>query len=219
MPRGDRILSEGPSALCDAELLAVLLAPKDDLVPARLLQRGLASLARATPGELLFTPGVKSQDAMRLIAALELGRRCAASRSPDRPRLVRASDLAEVLWSRLVPLRHEEFWAILLNSRLQEMDSVRIASGGITQCSVSPREAFLPVVLHEAPAVAFVHNHPSGDPQPSGEDQRLQMLLEEAGHALGIRVVDHLVLGELGFHSAVEGRGAPVSLVPRDHVG
>jgi DNA repair protein RadC len=219
MLRGDRILSEGPSALCEAELLSVLLAPRDQLLPARLLLRGLSGLARATPGELLFTAGMKAQDAMRLIAALELGRRCLTARSPDRPRLLHAADLAAVLWARLVPLRHEEFWAILLSARLQESCSVRIASGGITQCSVAPREAFLPVIVHEAPAVAFVHNHPSGDPSPSAEDQRLQLLLDEAAHALGIRVVDHLVLAESGFHSAVEGRCAPVSLVPRDHVG
>ena len=102
---------------------------------------------------------------------------------------------------------------MLMNSRLQEIRCVQIARGGLTQCSVSPREAF---------AVAFVHNHPSGDSAPSGEDQRLQLLLDEAGHALGVRVVDHLVLAEGGLHSAVEGASPPpdpVSLVPREGVG
>jgi DNA repair protein RadC len=76
--------------------------------------------------------------------------------------------------------------------------------------------------VHRAPAVAFVHNHPSGDSTPSAEDQRLQLLLDEAGHALGVRVVDHLVLAEGGLHSAVEGASPPpdlVSLVPREGVG
>jgi DNA repair protein RadC len=109
-----------------------------------------------------------------------------------------------------------------MNSRLQEIHCVRIARGGLTQCSVSPREAFAPALLHRAPAVAFVHNHPSGDPAPSGEDQRLQLLLDEAGHTLSIRVVDHLVLAEAGVHSAVEGACPPpdpVSLVRREGVG
>lgn len=219
MPQGDRILSEGASTLCDAELLSVLLGPKDELLPSRLLARGLAALSRATAGELLFTAGMGSAHAVRLLAALELGRRVALAPAPDRPRLVRAADIAAVLWGKLAALRHEEFWAVLLTARLQEIRSVRLASGGITQCSVSAKEAFLPVVLHEAPAVAFVHNHPSGDPSPSAEDQRLQLLLDEAGHTLGIRVVDHLVIAESGFHSAVEGRGPPVSLVPREGVG
>ena len=111
---------------------------------------------------------------------------------------------------------------MLMSSRLQEIRSVRIARGGLTQCSVSPREAFAPALIHRAPAVAFVHNHPSGDPSPSGEDQRLQLVLDEAGTALGVRVVDHLVLAEGGLHSAVEGACPPpdpVSLVPREGVG
>jgi DNA repair protein RadC len=219
MRRGDRILTEGPSALCDVELLALLLEPKDELLPSRLLTGGLLALARATPGELLCTTSMNARHALRLLAALELGRRVAFAPPADRRRLLRASDLAGLLWGKLVFLRHEEFWAVLLTARLQEIRTVRVAQGGITACSVSPKEAFLPALLHQAAAVAFLHNHPSGDPSPSVDDQRLQLLLDEAGHALGVRVVDHLVLAESGIHSAVEGRCPPVSLVPRQGVG
>jgi DNA repair protein RadC len=214
-----RFLSEGASSLCDAELLTVLLEPRDELLGARLSAGGLASLARTTAGGLLATPGMNDRHARRLLAALELGRRAAYASPPDRPRLLRAPDLAAVLWGRLVALRHEEFWAVLLNARLQEIHSVRIAQGGLTACSVSSREAFQHAVLHQAAAVAFVHNHPSGDPSPSSEDLRLQMHLDEAGHALNVRVVDHLIVADGGLHSAVEGRSPPLSLVPRDRVG
>lgn len=218
--RGDRILSEGTAALTEGELLSALLAPRDELLTARLLARGLGALARATPGELLFTAGMTSQHAIRLLAALELGRRVAFAPPEDRPRLLRAGDLARLLWGKLGRLQHEEFWAILLNARLQEIRCVRIAAGGLTQCSVLPREALGPALLHAAAAVAFLHNHPSGDPSPSAEDQRLQLLLDEAGSVLGIRVVDHLVLAEGGVHSAVEGRcPPPVSLAARGSVG
>jgi DNA repair protein RadC len=216
---GDRIFNEGASSLCDLELVSAVLGRKDALLSARLLGRGLPALARATPGELLFTSGMNVRLVSRLLAALELGRRVALAPSRDRPRLLRAADLARLLWGRLIALRHEEFWAVLLSARLQEIRTVRIAQGGLTQCSVSAKEAFTPVVAHQAPAVAFVHNHPSGDPSPSADDQRLQLLLDEAGHTLGIRVVDHLVLAESGFHSAVEGRCHPDSLVPRQGVG
>ena len=219
MSPGDRLLTEGPAALCDAELLAALLGPSDELLPSRLLARGLAALSRTTPGELSRTPGLSPRKALRLLAALELGRRAAFAPPPDRPRLLRAADLGRLLWGKLAALRHEEFWAVLLSARLQEIQTTRIAQGGLTACSIAPREAFFPAVLHQAPAVAFVHNHPSGDPSPSGEDQRLQLLLDEAGRALGIRVVDHLVIAESGIHSAVEGRCPPVSLVPRLGVG
>jgi DNA repair protein RadC len=214
-----RILSEGPGALCDTEVLSALLGAGCDLLAARLLTRGLPALARATPGELLMTHGVSRRHVERVVAALELGRRVLYAPPPERTRLLHAHDLARVLWGKLVSLRHEEFWVILLDTRLQEIESVRIASGGTTQCSVSPREALAPALMLDAPAVAFVHNHPSGDPAPSAEDQRMQMLLDEGAHTLGIRVVDHLVIAETGFHSARQGRCPPVSLVPREGVG
>ncbi len=218
----ERILSEGAAGLSDAELLRVVLGAREDLLAGRLLSRGLPALRRASAGELLLEPGMSSALAVRVLASLELGRRVALAPASGRPRLLRAQDVASVLWSRLAHLPHEEFWAVLMNARLQEIRCVQIARGGLTQCSVSPREAFAPALVHRAPAVAFVHNHPSGDPAPSGEDQRLQLLLDEAGHALSVRVVDHLVLAESGVHSAVEGACPPpdpVSLVPRDGVG
>src|SRR2546422_125979 len=222
MRQAERILSEGAAALADAELLHVVLGARDELLACRLLSRGLPSLRRAGPGELLLESGMSATLAARVMAALEIGRRVALAPAPERRRLLRARDVATVLWARLAHLPHEEFWTVLMNSRLQEIRCVQIARGGLTQCSVSPREAFAPAIVHRAPAVAFVHNHPSGDSAPSGEDQRLQLLLDEAGHALGVRVVDHLVLAEGGLHSAVEGASPPpdpVSLVPREGVG
>jgi DNA repair protein RadC len=207
----ERILSEGPAALSEGELLATLLGSgvrgqPAELIAARMLVRGLWDLRRMPAAELLDIPGVGQAQAARVLAALELGRRAACARAPERQRLLHAADVAQLLWPRLSHLAHEEFWAVLLSSRLEEIRSVRIASGGLTQCSVLPREAFAPAILHSAPAIVFVHNHPSGDPTPSPEDHRLQMLLDEAGHALGVQLVDHLVLAEDGLHSAVEGR-------------
>ncbi len=220
--KADRILSESAAALADAELMRIVLGARDDLLAGRLVSRGLPPLRRATAGELLLEPGMSPALAGRVLAALELGRRVALAPAAERRRLLRAQDVAGVLWGRLAHLPHEEFWAVLMSSRLQEIRSVQIARGGLTQCSVSPREAFAPALVHRAPAVAFVHNHPSGDPAPSAEDQRLQLLLDEAGHALAVRVVDHLVLAEGGVHSAIEGACPapdPVSLVPREGVG
>src|SRR5439155_3435339 len=110
-------------------------------------------------GELLLEPGMSSALAVRLLAALELGRRVALAPASGRPRLLRAQDVASVLWSRLAHLPHEEFWTVLMNARLQEIRCVQIARGGLTQCSVSPREAFAPALVHRAPAIVFVHNH------------------------------------------------------------
>ena len=214
----DHILSEGPSSLRDEELLQLVLGARDQLLAPRLLSRGLSPLARATPGQLLLG-GLGARDAMKILACIELGRRVAWTPMEKRSRLTCVAELAAVLWGKLAFLPHEEFWTVLLNARLQLIMPVRIAHGGITQCSITAGEAFVPALLARAPAVAFVHNHPSGDPTPSSEDHRLQLLLQEAGHTLGVRVVDQLVLAQSGVHSAVEGRCPPVSLVPREGVG
>ena len=205
----------GPESLSEAELLAVLLGGADATAAAGtaqlLLAQGLASLRSARPAGVRLTHKL----ARRLSAALELGRRVALAEARERRRLLHAGDLAAVLAPRLAHLDHEEFWAVLLTARLEEILSVRISMGGITHCSVLPREAFAPALIHAAPCVAFAHNHPSGDARPSAGDRRVERLLEEAGHTLGIHVVDQLVITARGHHSAREGqlsfRGEPAA--------
>lgn len=205
-----RILEGGPEDLADHELIAALLGGRDaDLLALRLVRGGLARLRRARPAELLEAPGLRRDQASRLVAALELGRRAVIARGPSRQRHLRPEDSARILWPRLAHLAHEEFWAVLLNARLEEIATVRIASGGLTQCSVLPRDAFVPAIVRGAASVVFAHNHPSGDPQPSPEDHRLEMHLDEVGRALGVGVADHLVLAEGGVHSARAGRCPP----------
>jgi DNA repair protein RadC len=208
---GDRILAEGPSALCDAELVRLVLGTRDERLAASLLSPGLPALRRATAGDLRLS-GATDRNAAQLLAALELGRRVALAPPAERPRLLHAQDIARAVWAKLAHLPHEEFWTVLMNARLQEIRSVRISLGGLTQCSVTAREAFAPALILRAPAVAFAHNHPSGDATPSAEDLRLQMLLDEAGRALGLRVIDHLVVGERTVHSAVCGECAAPQL-------
>jgi DNA repair protein RadC len=212
-----RILDLGPGAVSDVELVAALLAgtgrrerPED--VAARLLEDGLLRLRRMPVSELLGEAGMRPRQAARLLAAVELGRRMMAAEQRERERFLAPDRIAARLWPLLADLAHEEFWAFLMTARMEEIRCVRIASGGLTQCSVLPREAFAPALVHAAPCVVFAHNHPSGDPTPSADDHRLQLMLDEAGRALGIRVVDHLVIAADGFHSARTGAGEPPRL-------
>ena len=213
VPSRDRILEHGPGVLSDAELLALLLGDgasgRAELLASRLLWGGLTELRKLGPGGPDAGLPLTLRQLSRVCAALELGRRVAHAELPKRRRLLRGDALCALFAPRLAHLQHEEFWAVLMTARLEEVRSVQIARGGHTSCSVLPREAFLPALLHAAPAVAFVHNHPSGEPSPSPDDQRLQMLLEETGRMLGIRVVDHLVVSERGHHSARDGAISP----------
>jgi DNA repair protein RadC len=215
--RVSRILEFGPGAVSDVELVAALLAGtgrrgRPEGVAARLLEGGLLRLRRMSATEMLAAAGVRSTQAARLLAAVELGRRAMAAEQRERARYLLPDAIAARLWPLLADLAHEEFWAFLLTARMEEIRCVRVASGGLTQCSVLPREAFAPALVHAAPCVAFAHNHPSGDPTPSSDDHRLQLMLDEAGRALGIRVVDHLVIAADGFHSARTGAGEPPRL-------
>lgn len=203
-----RMLSEGAHALCDVELVS-LVAGCSKRAAAEVCEEGLASLRRARPFELLCVPGLSDTGACRIAAALELGIRAVEAKRRSAKPAKDSDAAAALLWPRLVGLAHEEFWALLLNARLDALRQVRIASGGITACSVLPREAFAPALLHGAAAVVFAHNHPSGEPRPSADDLRLQERLDEAGRALGIEVLDHLVLAESGFHSTRAGFCAP----------
>jgi DNA repair protein RadC len=206
----ERLRGEGPRALSELELLSLLLGSGSRLHPApavaaRLLEGGLRELRRARLPALLATEGLSEAQACRVVAGLELGLRAAWLPHEERRRLIHPGLIAARLWPRLAFLDHEEFWALLLNSRCEELRAVRISQGGLSHCSVLPREALAPALLHGAPCVAFAHNHPSGDPHPSPDDLRLQLHLQEAARTLGVVVVDHLVIAEGGIHSAREG--------------
>ena len=167
---------------------------------------GLSGLPSGLDDEGEVIAALGSEGADLYLAAVELGRRHLSRSRPPQERLVRAGAAAGVLRPMLAGLKHEEFWGLYLNARLELIKAVRIASGGLTQCSISPREALAPALVHSAAAVIFAHNHPSGDPSPSGADLQLNDLLNEGGRVLGVRVVDHLIIADGSAHSAVEGR-------------
>ena len=103
--------------------------------------------------------------------------------------------------------KRESFWALLLDTRHRLQNAVRISEGSLTMTLVHPREAFSPALRESAAAVLFVHNHPSGDPEPSKDDWALTVRLIECGEILGIRVLDHVVLGDHAYVS-LRDRGA-----------
>jgi DNA repair protein RadC len=206
-----RIFEVGIDSLSERQLVHLLVGggARGDALAGRILGAGLPALLRLRELDLARACGISAGRALRVLAGIELGRRALFAAPEPRPRLLHAGQLVLRLWPRLSHLPHEEFWALLLSARLEELRCVRISAGGLSQCSVLPREALAPVLVHGAPGVVFAHNHPSGDPTPSAEDLRLQMLLEEAGRALGIHIVDQLVIGSGGAHSARAGRLPP----------
>jgi DNA repair protein RadC len=195
MPRAPRDSRSTP------ELLARVMGlhgPGGLRVARELLARSEGSLGRLDAACLRGT-GVGRAARDRLVAALELGRRAATEPLDEAPRLRGPEDVVRLMSPRLRGLAHEEFHVVVLNTRHRVL-AVRKVSQGILDASlVHPREVFAPALEARASAVILVHNHPSGDAAPSPEDHRVTQQMTEAGDILGIRVLDHVVMGDPGW--------------------
>ena len=151
--------------------------------------------------ETLLTAGLTKGEAQRLIAAIEIGKRIAASDTKVRNHITSPGDAAKFLMPRLRHGTHEEFLTILLNTKNRVIKTERIAEGSLTSAVVHPREVFASAIVNHAAAILVAHNHPSGDPYPSSEDRHLTTSLEEAGKTLGIPLMDHIVIGDGRYYS------------------
>jgi DNA repair protein RadC len=194
----------GSQALTEDELVGLVLTGGiGGRVPAQsLLTRlgGLAGVARATLAELRGE-GVGEARAAGLCAALELGRRVAQAEVSSRPVLQSAKAAYAFLKPRMAHLSHEVFSVTLLDLRLRVLRELPVASGTGWACAVHPRDVLAPAVRERASAVIFAHNHPSGETSPSTEDRLLTARLVAACELLGLRAVDHLVIGNEGYSS------------------
>jgi DNA repair protein RadC len=207
----ERLAALGAEHLADAELLAIVLgsgtrgAGATDVAQAVLRAcGGLPGLVLAGRHELRAHPGVGPVRAGVVEAALELGRRAAASRPVRGQRLAGASEVWTYFRARLAHLRVEEFWAVALDVRHRVEGERCLARGSLTGVEVHPRDVFRPLIRAAAAAVIFCHNHPSGDPSPSRQDLELTARLREVGELCGIPVVDHVVVGWEGYTSFAE---------------
>ena len=199
----ERLLTQGPQALTNAQLLAILLrvgrhGSSAVQVGMDILDQlgDVAGLAQCGIEELCAVPGVGEAKAAQLKAALELGKRALAGPLTKGAKITSSRDLFTHYHPTLRDLRHEVFRVILLDAKHAIMRDATVSEGSLTLSIVHPREVFTFAVKESAAAVIFLHNHPSGDPTPSQEDHVLTARLVSAGEVLGIRVLDHLVIGD-----------------------
>jgi DNA repair protein RadC len=117
------------------------------------------------------------------------------------PEIDGAAAVAAYFRPRLALQAVESFWVLMLDARARPIGATCVAQGTLTACLVHPREVFAPALRARAASIIVVHNHPSGDPQPSEDDGILTERLTRAGHVLGIPLVDHVVVARGGFQS------------------
>jgi len=204
----ERLVRYGAEALTDGQLLAILLGTGFEGwtaldVGIALLDRhdGLVGLSRLGVREFCEVPGVGPAKAVLIKAALEIGKRAVAAPLTTGQRVTSSEDIFRHYRPLMRDLRREVFKVVLLDGKNAIIRDVTVSEGSLTLSIVHPREAFVPAVRESAAAVIFVHNHPSGDPEASPEDRALTRRLVSAGEIIGIRVLDHVIIGDRRYVS------------------
>lgn len=223
MMRRERYLLEGANPLGDAELVALVFETgaggRSALeIASELVERsgGLGPLARMQPQEWLDVPGVGAARAVRLHAAIEIGRRAVAGGALGDP-ITSAKDAYDALGPSLQSLVDEELHGLFLDRRHRPLARRRLTHGSDGLTVVDPRQVFRIAVGVGASAVILAHNHPSGDPTPSAQDRDVTERMARAGRILGISLLDHLVVGRgtwVSLGATGELRPMPVEVYP-----
>lgn len=198
----ERLLARGADALTTRDLLALLGAEGADTLLRR--HGSLRALAAATPLELVREAGVGRVTATRVTAALALGARLHGERLTRGRRLRESGEIFRAFHARLRDLRKERFLAVLLDGKNRVLREELVSEGILTASLVHPREVFGPAIRHAAGGIVLVHNHPSGDPEPSAEDMEVTRRLCAVGELVGIRVLDHVIIGDGRYVSFLE---------------
>jgi DNA repair protein RadC len=196
-----RLARLGSGRLDDVELLGLLIGS----VPAArgVIDRlgGLARVAHAEIAELAPLPGVGQRRAAALVSGLELGRRAAAAWPDSTWRVRSPADVGEQMLPGMRGLEAEELRVLLLNTKNVVAAMRTVYVGNLAGSAVRVGEVFRDAVREQAAAIVVVHNHPSGDPTPSGDDLRITAELAEAGRLLDIELLDHIVIGRQSWVS------------------
>lgn len=210
----EKLLKKGAASLSDAELLALVLRTGDAAAGKSAIDLGrqllelfggnLRELAQAELHELQQIKGLGLAKAASIKAAFTLGSRFQARRLEMLERFTSPAQVFDFFHHELRDSRKELFLTLLLDGKNRIMRKVEISIGSLNQSIVHPREVFAPAVRESAAAVIFIHNHPTGDPTPSREDREITRRLKEAGEILGIRVLDHIIIGDGSYFSFVE---------------
>ncbi|PQJ33764.1 hypothetical protein BSZ35_03335 [Salinibacter sp. 10B] len=214
----EKLLQHGPTVLSDAEVLALLLGSgtrtSDGPVSAVELGRSLLqsygslhAVSQRKPKELTRTQGIGPAKAAKLTAAFEAGRRVESQRQQDeRVQVTCPEDVADVYGPLMRDLQKEVFKVVHLNTANVIIGDYTVSEGGLSSSIVEPRGVFEQAILDDAAAVLCLHNHPSGNPEPSREDIRITRQLVEAGETMGIPVHDHLIIAGTD-HTSLAERG------------
>lgn len=205
----EKLMRHGPSALTDAELLAILVGSGSTKEDAVTLMRhiladcnnNLNTLGKLTIRDLCKYNGVGEAKAITILAACELGKRRQSGKPEERPDLGTATLIYNYMHPQLQDLDVEEFWLLLMNQNHRLIKQIRISHGGITETAVDIRVIIREAVLVNATMLAICHNHPSGSLRPSPMDNDLTTSIQRACQLMRIKFLDHVIITDGAYYS------------------
>lgn len=208
----EKLMNCGVNALSNAELLAILIRTGTKEVSAidlaqRILSmsdKGIRYLADCNIEELSQIKGIASAKACQIISAIELGKRLAMSRVEEKFNIKSPRDVANIFMEEMRYYKKEYFKNILLNTKNEIIYSENISIGCLNSSLVHPREVFVNAIKKSASSLIIMHNHPSGNPDPSKEDIKITKRLIEVGKIIGIEILDHIIIGDGNYISLKE---------------
>jgi DNA repair protein RadC len=201
----EKLREKGVSALTDEELVSVILGMGTAGFDVRTIARQVAGLIREhrtglALDHLLAVPGIGLAKAGQILSAFEIARRHLLK---DSVKITVAQDILPLV-ADIVGKQQEYFICISLNGANEVIEKRVVTIGLLDKSAIHPREVFADVIADRAAAVIFVHNHPSGDLEPSESDRRTHEQLAEAAKILGLRVLDHVIVTKKGYFSFQE---------------
>lgn len=208
-PREKMILN-GPDSLSDAELLAILIRTGTKQLNAIQLAKAIIKkadniryLQDLTIEELESINGIGQTKAVQIKAALELSKRI-ASFKPEKYKIKNPWDIYKYYMESLRYQYKEIFKVVLLNTKNEIIKDMDISIGTLNSSLVHPREVFREAIRRSSNKIILVHNHPSGNAEPSKEDKNITIRLKECGELIGIEVIDHIIIGDGVYFSFKE---------------
>jgi len=204
----EKFIKGGLAGFHDYEIIELLLtlgSPRKDCKPqakeAIRRFKTLRGVLEATSEELQQIDGIGPLSAFGCKLVMELAREFLKEKIIDKPIYKSSQEIFDYLYHSMRDLKKELFKVIYLNSQNQIIEIADLFEGTVTSSSVSPRQVVESAIKHNAASLIFVHNHPSGNPEPSGNDKEITRNLVYAGSIMQIKVLDHIIIGENRYFS------------------
>ena len=205
----EKLRDLGAESLSDSELLAILIGSGSTRESAvELMKRvltdcnnNLNTLGKKSIRELCEYNGIGEAKAITILAACELGKRRQREKAEERKQMSTAADIYEYMHTRMQDLDVEEAWVLLMNQNFRLIKDVRISHGGITETAVDIRIIIREAILANATIIALCHNHPSNNPRPSKDDDRLTERVQKACETMRIHLLDHIIVCDGVYYS------------------